>query len=101
MHLAHAHSIIHIVPPQPTDSSERSRGRYFKTCNPDQNDPDNQIPLSSATDQPDLSRYFKTLLDWIRVILIPADWDVQIRPAPWITDWKQEMEPTFYRKRRS
>src|SRR4029434_1831780 len=26
-----------------------TRGRYFKTCNPDQNDPDNQIPLSSAT----------------------------------------------------
>ena len=69
--------------------------------NPDQNDPDNQIPLSSATDQPDLSRYFKMLPDWIRVILIPADWDVQIRPAPWITDRKQEMERTFYRKRRS
>ena len=31
-----------------------TRGRYFKTCNPDQNDPDNQIPLSSATDQPDV-----------------------------------------------
>ena len=57
-------------------------GRYFKTCNPDQNDPDNQIPLSSATDQPDLSRYFKTLLDWIRVILIPADGMSKSVPPP-------------------
>ena len=46
-----------------------------------------------------LSRYFKTLPDWIRVILIPADWDVQIPPAPWITDRKQEMERTFNRKK--
>jgi len=39
-------------------------------------------PPSSATDQPDLSRYFKTLRDWIRVILIPADCDFQIWPRP-------------------
>src|SRR4029434_6383789 len=48
---------------------------------------------------PDLYRYFKTLPDWIRVILLPADWDVQIPPASWITDRKQEMERTFYRKK--